>query len=82
MDNKDKYTIEYCPFCDTEQVIYSTGITACPNCGKPLAPCSMCETCDYDTCPYGCTGGEEDELKVITNPKIAKDQVEKLYRML
>lgn len=62
--NPDDYTIEFCPWCETEQFIYSTGITACPNCGKPLAPCSMCKDC-VDPCPYGCTGGEEDEDKPI-----------------
>lgn len=74
-DNKnyiiEHYTIEFCPWCGYEAVIYSKGITACHFCGKPLAPCSVCETCDYATCPYGCTGGAEDEQKEITNPKIS-----------
>ena len=48
---EQKYTIEWCPYCDTEEVIYAEGITACPNCGAPLAPCSMCDECDYETCP-------------------------------
>lgn len=59
------YTIEYCPWCDSEQVIYSKGITACPNCGKPLAPCSVCDCCNYDICPYGCDGSKNDEFKHI-----------------
>lgn len=62
----DDYTLEYCPYCDSyEQVIYAKGVTACPNCGKPLAPCSMCESCNYATCPYGCDGSDKDEDKPI-----------------
>ena len=59
------YTLEYCPWCDSEQVIYAKGVTACPSCGKPLAPCSMCEECNYKTCPYGCDGSDKDEDKPI-----------------
>ena len=80
--NLADYTIEYCPFCDTEQVIYAKGVTACPNCGKPLAPCSMCENCDYSTCPCGCTGGAEDEFKKVTNEPISKEQAKELYKLL
>lgn len=82
MFNVNEYTIEYCPFCDSEQVIFAKGITSCPNCGKPLAPCSMCEKCNYETCHYGCTGGEEDEFKKVTNPAISKEMVETLYKLL
>lgn len=78
----ENYTIEWCPFCDSEQVIYSKGITACPECGAPLAPCSMCEGCNYDTCPYGCTGGPEDEFKEVTNPPIPEDVVAQIYSLL
>lgn len=60
----ENYTPEYCPWCDSEQIIYANGITACPNCGRPLAPCSVCGDCK-DPCPYGCTGGPEDEHKPI-----------------
>ena len=80
--NPSNYTIEYCPFCDSEQVIYAKGITACPECGKPLAPCSMCEECNYATCPYGCTGGVEDEHKEVTNPPISRKKAQKIYGML
>lgn len=75
------YTLEYCPWCDSEQVIYAEGVTACPDCGKPLAPCSMCEECDYDTCPYGCTGGAEDEFKPITNPPISPELADMIYKL-
>lgn len=46
------YTHEYCPNCDNEVVIYSDKTTLCPKCGKPLLPCSMCESCDPANCPY------------------------------
>lgn len=80
--NPDDYTIEYCPWCDSEQVIYAEGVTACPTCGKPLAPCSMCEGCDFTTCPYGCTGGPEDEFKPITNPPISEEMADEIYKLL
>lgn len=81
-DIQGLFTIEYCPFCDSEQVIFQKGITACPSCGKPLAPCSMCEDCNRNTCPYGCTGGEEDELKPVTNPQIKAEDARYLYQFL
>lgn len=72
----DDYTLEYCPYCDSEeQVIYAKGITACPNCGKPLAPCSMCESCNYATCPYGCDGSDKDEEKPIDH-HITQEEIE------
>lgn len=78
----NKYTIEYCPFCDNEVVIFSKGVTACPECGKPLAPCSMCEDCNYEKCPYGCTGCSEDEFKEVTNPTITREESQRLYKFL
>lgn len=51
--NRLDYTIEYCPWCDQETAIHAIGITACPNCGKPLAPCSVCHA-DYGCCPNPC----------------------------
>lgn len=77
-----KYTIEWCPCCDTEEVIFAKGITACPNCGAPLAPCSMCDKCNYDTCPYGCHGDESDFHKHVTNTLITKEQAAELYKNL
>ena len=81
-DDFMEYTIEMCPNCMTEQVIYSKGITPCSNCGHPLAPCSVCESCNYDTCPYGCDGTENDSYKRATNPVIPEDLQKKLYREL
>lgn len=80
--NAMEYTIEMCPNCMTEQVIYSKGITPCSNCGHPLAPCSVCEECNYDTCPCGCDGTENDSYKRVTNPVIPEDLQKKLYNEL
>lgn len=82
MDIYKVFTIEYCPFCDSEQVIWAEGITACPHCGKPLAPCSVCEKCSYFNCPYGCDGTENDEHKVVTRPLIPEEISMALYRCL
>lgn len=74
----EDYTIEYCPYCDQEVAIRSHGVTACPSCGKPLVPCSVC-TLKYndciDPCPYGCTGGAEDEVIPITNPPMTNEEI-------
>ena len=71
----EDYTFEYCPFCENEVVIHATGITACPECGKPLAPCSVCERCS-NPCPYGCTGGEADETKPVTMPPMTQAEID------
>lgn len=65
---KEDYTIEWCPHCDTEQVIYSEGVTACLKCHKPLLPCSVCEDGCRITqpCPYDMTGAlGDDKIPVI-----------------
>lgn len=76
---QEDYTIEYCPFCDTEVAIRAHGVTACPECGKPLAPCSVCHGCvmgpPHSACPYGCTGGAEDERKTITAPPMTAEEI-------
>lgn len=79
----EDYTIEFCPHCETEVAIRSHGVTACPVCGKPLAPCSVCHDerggCHaMEPCPYGCsTGGSgaEDENKAITNPPMTPEEM-------
>lgn len=79
--NIDDYTIEYCPYCENEVAIYSKGITACPECGKPLVPCTVCDDCEIsdDGCPYGCTGGAEDEFKKVTNLPISKEEIDWVF---
>ena len=79
--NINDYTIEYCPWCNSDQVIFAKGVTACPNCDKPLAPCSMCNGCDYSTCQYGCDGTENDKYKTVTNRKITQEEQD-LYKYL
>ena len=76
----EDYAIEYCPYCEQEVVIHSRGVTACPSCGKPLAPCSVCTLEQYDCClpnpcPYGCTGGAADEFLPITNPPMTAEEI-------
>lgn len=71
----EDYTYEWCPRCNSDVVIYSSGITACPTCGEPLAPCSQCNTCDYDTCPYGCAGCGSHIRKEVTNPAISEEEI-------
>lgn len=46
-------TTEWCSECDTEVEIKANFQTAqvCPNCGKPIRPCSMCFM-DSDSCQY------------------------------
>ena len=52
----EDYTIEFCPWCETEVAIRAHCAIACPNCGKPIIPCSTClEGCHANKgCPYGC----------------------------
>ena len=79
--NVAHYIIECCPWCEAEEVIFAEGITACPDCGKLLAPCSMCCNCSYEICPYGCDGSENDEHKKISNRKITEEE-RRLYAVL
>lgn len=71
----DRLTLEFCPYCENEVVIFAEGVTACPECGTPLAPCSVCEECKTE-CPYGCTGGLEDEFKPVTNRAVTQTETE------
>ena len=76
----EDYTIEYCPYCEQEVAICSHGVTACPSCGKSLAPCSVCTLEQYDcclpnSCPYGCTGGAADKFLPITNPPMTAEEI-------
>lgn len=75
----EDFTVEYCPWCDEEVVIHAEGITACPSCGKPLAPCSVCrDTRDgcRKPCPYGCDGSEADAQKLVTTPPITQEEID------
>lgn len=76
----EDYTMEYCPYCDTEVVIHAHGVTRCPLCGMPLAPCSVCHDerggCKNGIpCPYGCDG-KNDDIKPVTMPDITFDEMQ------
>lgn len=70
------YVLEYCSNCERESVIFAKGITACPNCGAPLVPCSSCDVCDTANCPYNCFLDEEvvNEDLTVTNPPISEEE--------
>ena len=76
------YTIEYCSCCESEVAIRAKGITACPSCGKPLVPCSVCIN-EHDNgccglgsdCPCGCDGiGDADKL-LTTAPPMTPEEI-------
>lgn len=56
-------TDEWCPHCEAEVKIKSVGIQFCPNCGKTILPCSICEDCTKE-CGY-----QEDDMYRIFNDK-------------
>lgn len=79
--NPKDFTIEICPWCGKEQVIYTKGITRCL-CGKPLAPCSMCESCDYKYCDYGCNGTDSDAEKQVDHEALPEEDQKIIYEKL
>ena len=79
--NAGDYTIEPCPWCGSEQVIYAMGVTRCV-CGKPLAPCTMCDYCNYNTCPYGCNGTDRDAYKKCDHDTIPSEMQAEIYKLL
>ena len=78
----DVFTIEVCPNCGNEEVIWAKGVTRCPDCGASIAPCSVCDTCNYATCSYGCDGSPDDLKIPVTMPDISTEIAEELYRHL
>lgn len=79
-DPKD-FTIETCPVCGREEVIRIKGVTRC-RCGYPLAPCSVCESCNYKTCVYGCDGTDKDAEKSCNHEALPDNIQKKLYALL
>lgn len=77
----EDYTFEGCPYCGKEVVIRAHGVTACPECEKPLVPCSLCsdgtkQLYDCSECPHGhVTCSSKDEFILITNPPITADEI-------
>ena len=49
-----KKIAEWCPFCEQEVEIDAIKFAtqACPNCGKPIRACSLCDhnKCNCSTC--------------------------------
>ena len=63
-----KYTFAYCTKCKCDKTVYATGITPCPECGSLLFPCSACQECLYDACPYDGKNAKELEPYINRNP--------------
>lgn len=67
------YTTDYCPVCQSIKVIYSKGLTACPDCGQVLYPCRACEDCDYDDCIYGLGSSVKP---IANNPPVSVREIQ------
>lgn len=40
---------EYCPYCEDEvELQWNFDVQICPNCGRPIVPCSLCKGCKSD----------------------------------
>lgn len=52
LDINNFITTELCPHCNSEVEILNKGISECPVCHMAVLPCSMCDDCDYNHCPY------------------------------
>lgn len=48
----EDYIVETCGGCDEDVVIYSEGVTYCPQCGKINSPCNACENSDCNNCEF------------------------------
>ena len=75
------YTVDFCEDCQKLQVVFSVGITACPDCGKPLYPCTGCSErgrCQVYDCMYGTpfTFYPELNAKQANNPAISRFEQE------
>lgn len=79
--NPEDYTIEMCPECGEETIIFSDGITPCRNCGAPVIPCSECSgkgncnDCDFLKIRKEYGG-------MATNRKVLKKEAAIVYPML
>ena len=76
----EDYMIEYCPYCNQEVAIRSYGTTACPKCGRPLVPCSLCSDGtnllhNCSRCSNGCVRGDDDENMPITNSHMTEYEI-------
>ncbi len=74
----ENYTVELCPECGEETVVFVHGITPCQHCGCPVLPCSVCN---------GCGDCELEKLSkenggVATNREILKKEASIAYAVL
>lgn len=68
---------EYCPHCDTEvELKFKFEPQICPNCGRVLLPCSMCEGCGK--CPLAGSRYVEEEA-MFCSPSFFGDDYEHCY---
>ena len=79
-DLQKLFTVEWCPCCNFETIIWSRGISRCQFCGSPIVPCSACHYSNgdgcYEKCPYSCGEVSYSSEQDITMPKIEFETVE------
>ena len=78
----EDYTIEMCPECGEETIIFSDGITPCRNCGAPVIPCSVC--LENGNCNNDCDFSKilKENSGIATNRKVLKKEAAIVYPML
>ena len=83
---RKKFTIEYCPICDKETIIYAKGVTRCQYCHHALIPCSVCEKCTLsnEVCPYLEEVNTDDADRIVNNPdlNLSEEDIKKIYSSL
>lgn len=72
---KSSITYELCPECEMQvQLKAALSIQVCPNCGKHIIACSMCEDMNCSSCEliklkeikYGKESNSQDRLHIYT----------------
>lgn len=61
-------TYEWCPYCDTEVYLENVEreqLTICPNCGRKIMPCSLCNGDCHTGCIWETWKGTENESKRV-----------------
>lgn len=77
---RERFTIEWCPWCDSERIIFAQGTTRCPVCNHVLIPCSTCidtfgDCLKHEDCPYAECEQTPDEFRQATNiPLVLTDE--------
>lgn len=73
--NLDDYTVEICFECGLEQVVKAKGTGKCVHCNGVIYPCSVCEDCSYENCPYGRIGHIIDYKEKPTNKHLTAEEL-------